>query len=171
MAHRASLGVLQANLNHCRRAQDLMVHCLAEWRVDLAVATEPYQVPDQTHCFGDEDGLVAMWYRRRSATVPLCTVVERSRGMVLVKWGRFLIAGSYNSPNCSAAKLGRSLDRLKAMLAPYMADPVLVLGDLNARSTAWSNPRTGSRGGALQDWADGMELRLLNRGSVPTCVR
>ncbi|XP_054001997.1 uncharacterized protein LOC128888858 [Hylaeus anthracinus] len=134
MGHRASLGVLLANLNHCRRAQDLMVHCLAEWRVGLAVATKPYQVPDHPHWFGYEDGLVAMWYRRYSATVPPCTVVQRSRGMVLVKWGRFLVAVCYNSPNCSAAELGRFLDPLGAMLAPYMADPVLVLRDLNARS-------------------------------------
>ncbi|XP_054014010.1 uncharacterized protein LOC128895441 [Hylaeus anthracinus] len=151
MAHRASLEVLQANLNHCRRAQELMVHCLAEWRVGLAVATELYQVPDHPHWFGDEDGFVAMWYRRHSATVPPCTVVERSPPTVLVKWVRFLVAGCYNSPNCSAAELGRFLDRLGAMLAPYMADPVLVLGDLNVRFTAWGNPRTGSRGGALQD--------------------
>ncbi|XP_053994667.1 uncharacterized protein LOC128884966 [Hylaeus volcanicus] len=171
MAHRASLGILQANLNHCRRAQDLMVYCLAEWPVGLAVASEPYRVPDHPHWIGDEEGLEAVWYHRHSATVPPCTVVERGRGMVLVKWGRFLLPGCYNSPNCSAAELERFLDRLGAMLVPYMAGPVLVLGDLNARSTAWGNPGTSSRGGALQDWAEGMELRLLNRGSVPTCVR
>ncbi|XP_053976890.1 uncharacterized protein LOC128875357 [Hylaeus volcanicus] len=147
------------------------VHCLAECRVGLAVTTEPYQVPDHPHWFGDEDGLVAVWRRRHSATVPPCTVVQRGRGMILVKWGRFLVAGCYNSPNCGSAEFGRYLDQLGAMVPPYMAGPVLVLGDLNARSTAWGNPGTSSRGGALQEWAEGMELRLLNRGFVPTCVR
>ncbi|XP_053995672.1 uncharacterized protein LOC128885599 [Hylaeus anthracinus] len=124
MAHRASLGVLQANLNHCRRAQDLMVHCLAECRVGLAVATELYQVLDHPHWFGDEDGLVAVWCRRHSASVPPCTVIERGRGMILVKWGTFVVAGCYNSPNCGSAEFGRYLDRLGALVAPYMADPV-----------------------------------------------
>ncbi|XP_076278310.1 uncharacterized protein LOC143208112 [Lasioglossum baleicum] len=68
------------------------------------------------------------------------------------------------------AKFEGFLDRLKVIVTPHLAGPMLVLGDFNAKSTGWGNPRTTSRGEALEVWAGGMELRLVNRGSVPTCV-
>ncbi|XP_053990181.1 uncharacterized protein LOC128882571 [Hylaeus volcanicus] len=162
--------LLQANLNNCRRAQDLFVQCLTEWQVGLAVAAEPYRVPEHPHWFEDEAGSVAMWCRVGRG-VPPCSVVERGRGMILVRWGRFLVVGCYCSPNSDSAEFERYLDRLGAMMAPYLAGLVLILGDLNARSTDWGNPRTGPRGGALESWLEGHGLLVLNRGSVPTCVR
>ncbi|XP_054003314.1 uncharacterized protein LOC128889607 [Hylaeus anthracinus] len=121
-----------ANLNNCRRARDLFVQCLAEWQVGLAVAAEPYRVPEHPHWFGDEAGSVAM---------------------------------------CGSAEFERYLDRLGGMMAPHLAGLVLVLGDLYARSTDWGNLRTGPRGGALESLLEGHGLLVLNRGSVPTCVR
>ncbi|XP_076301658.1 uncharacterized protein LOC143219640 [Lasioglossum baleicum] len=162
--------VLQANLNNCRRAQDLMVQRLAELEVGLAVAAEPYEVPDHPQWFGDLEASVAIWVRQ-SARLPPFSGVERSRGAVLVKWGRLLVAGCYCSPNCGSAEFEAYLDRLRDMVTPHLTGPVLVLGDLNARSTSWGNPRTEPRGGILEDWMEGLELRLLNRSSVPTCMR
>ncbi|XP_076246369.1 uncharacterized protein LOC143186571 [Calliopsis andreniformis] len=47
----------------------------------------------------------------------------------------------------------------------------LVLGDFNAKSTAWGCPRTDARGQTVLEWAAGVGLLLLNRGSASTCVR
>ncbi|XP_033178832.1 uncharacterized protein LOC117152159 [Bombus impatiens] len=44
---------------------------------------------------------------------------------------------------------------------------VLVLGDFNAHSTEWENARTND---ALSNWAAGLGLLLVNRGSTSTCV-
>ncbi|XP_076301787.1 uncharacterized protein LOC143219865 [Lasioglossum baleicum] len=170
MPDRSPFRILQANLNRCRRAQDLMVQHLAEFGVGLAVVTEPYFIPSHPHWFGDVEGSVVVWFSR-DRTAPPCTEVDRDRGMVLVKWGRFSVVGCYSSPNCGLDELEAFLDRLGVMITPYLAGPVLVLGDLNARSTEWGNPRTNVRGEALAIWAGGMGLRLINRGSVPTCVR
>lgn len=47
----------------------------------------------------------------------------------------------------------------------------MVLGDFNAKSTAWGSQRTDIRGQVLEQWAVETGLLLLNRGSVLTCVR
>ncbi|XP_039315521.1 uncharacterized protein LOC120360037 [Solenopsis invicta] len=47
---------------------------------------------------------------------------------------------------------------------------VLVAGDFNARSADWGCPVTDTRGEMLGDWAAALDLHVLNRGSVPTCV-
>lgn len=106
---------------------------------------------------------MTVWHRQDKAAPP-CSVVERSRGMILVRWRRFLVAGCYSSPSDSSAEFGQFLDRLGAMVAPYLADPLLNLGDFNAKSTVRGNPRTNPRDGALVEWAEGMGLRSLNQG-------
>ena len=58
----AAIGfrLLQGNLNHSARAQDLMCQNLAEWSIDMAVVAEPYLVQQKSNGFGDRDGLVAI---------------------------------------------------------------------------------------------------------------
>ncbi|XP_053992091.1 uncharacterized protein LOC128883597 [Hylaeus volcanicus] len=46
-----------------------------------------------------------------------------------------------------------------------------MLGDFNAKSTAWGGSATDTGGRAVLEWAASADLRLLNRGSVSTCVR
>lgn len=60
MSQPHNINFLQANLNHCAGAQDLLLQTMAEWQVDLAVACEPYYVPPHTHWVGDLDGSVAV---------------------------------------------------------------------------------------------------------------
>ncbi|XP_076298586.1 uncharacterized protein LOC143217828 [Lasioglossum baleicum] len=156
-----TLPVVQTNLNHSRRAQDLFVHGLAERQVGLAVVTEPYSVPDSSPWVGDDGGSVAIW-ARKGREFPPGSVVERGRGVLLYKWGRLLVAGCYISPNCDLAEFEGFLDRLKVMITSHLAGPMLVLGDFNAKSTGWGNPKTTARGEALEVWAGGMELRLVN---------
>ena len=43
--------ILQSNLNHSARAQDLLLQTMAEWNIGLehiAILAEPYRVPDST---------------------------------------------------------------------------------------------------------------------------
>ncbi|XP_067215675.1 uncharacterized protein [Linepithema humile] len=48
--------------------------------------------------------------------------------------------------------------------------PVLVAGDFNSWAEEWGSRFTNTRGGAVLDWAAGLGLLLLNRGSNSTCV-
>lgn len=50
------LDVLQGNLNHCARAQDLLMQVMAEWGLALAVVAEPYVVPPLPNWVGSSMG-------------------------------------------------------------------------------------------------------------------
>ena len=48
---------------------------------------------------------------------------------------------------------------------------LLILGDFNAKSSAWGSTITNARGNTLAEWAASLDLRLLNRGNKNTCIR
>ncbi|KAM3960856.1 putative 115 kDa protein in type-1 retrotransposable element R1DM [Aphomia sociella] len=168
MAHR----LLQANINHCARAQDLLMQSVAQWSIDVVVAAEPYRVPDRSNWFGDLVGSVAVFvpYGTRGCPLPLA-VLARGEGYVVVGLGETVVAGVYFSPNRSLSDFEDFLDGLGTVLRLYSARPVLVMGDFNAKSAAWGSPVTDARGRDLEEWATTADLTVLNRGSVATCVR
>lgn len=49
--------------------------------------------------------------------------------------------------------------------------PIIVGGDFNAASTMWGSRRTNTRGNLLEEWAAECDLRVVNVGCTPTCVR
>ncbi|XP_072934847.1 uncharacterized protein [Epargyreus clarus] len=132
MAHR----LLQANINHCRCAQDLLVQSMAEWLIEVAVVAEPYFVSPINNWVGDLDGLVAIASARALCVPPLITI-KRGKGYVA----------------------------LEALIGPIQPRRVLVVGDLNAKSTAWGSPKTDARGEVLEDWAATTGFLVLNKGS------
>ncbi|XP_072938884.1 uncharacterized protein [Epargyreus clarus] len=74
-------------------------------------------------------------------------------------------------PNCSLAAYEAFLGRVGDCIRGCLPRPVFVLGDFNAHSRAWGSKRDNARGNAVLEWAAELDLRLLNRGSVSTCVR
>src|SRR5436309_258753 len=164
------LLLLQTNLNHSARAQDLFVATLAEWDIDLAVAAEPYQVPAHPNWAGDEDGSVAITWRHRPDSPP-CTVLARGKGIVAVRRGKLLIVGCYISPNRSCPVFEAYLGALGQTLDRHPVQQTLVLGDFNAKSSDWGCPRTDVRGTLLGEWLTTRGLLILNSGSTDTCVR
>lgn len=56
-----AVKILQVNLNHARRAQDLFCHSLVERGTGLAIVVEPYQVSDRnSNWVGDKNGSVTI---------------------------------------------------------------------------------------------------------------
>ncbi|XP_046969717.1 uncharacterized protein LOC124537049 [Vanessa cardui] len=163
------LSFLQTNVNHSAGAQDLLLQSMVEWQVDLAVACEPYYVPPLPHWLGDSDETVAVL--TRSGTGPPFSLIERGSGYVVVGRGEYIVVGTYFSPNRSLAEFETYLGLVRAAVARQSPKPIVVLGDLNAKSRAWGNPATNPRGRAVLVWALLSDLSLLNRGQVQTCVR
>jgi len=57
----ATRNLLQGNLNHSARAQDLFMQALAKWQIEIAVVAEPYYVPDnRPNWLGDDAGSVTI---------------------------------------------------------------------------------------------------------------
>ncbi|XP_050561732.1 uncharacterized protein LOC118274342 [Spodoptera frugiperda] len=166
-----ALRVLQCNLNHCRSAQNLFLQTVAEWSVALAVVAEPYGLQDHPRWFRDSVDSVAIYWAGGSGG-PHCCLLDSGQGFVAVEWGPIAVVGCYVSPNISLQEYEAYLDGIaNCIRCKCSPRPVLVLGDFNAHSRAWGSTRDRPRGHAVQDWAASLDLRLLNRGSVPTCVR
>lgn len=70
--------LLQANLNHARRAQDLFYQTIAERGIGLAA--EPYRVPDKDpNWLGNPDGSVVIVRAVATNSPPSPTCRERGR--------------------------------------------------------------------------------------------
>ncbi|CAK1598874.1 unnamed protein product [Parnassius mnemosyne] len=143
---------------------------IAEWRVALAVVAEPYAVPDHPRWFGDESGSVAIYWSGGEGAPP-CALLRRGQGFVAVQWGPLAIVGCYVSPNRSLADYEAYLDEVANCIRECQPRPLIALGDFNAHTRAWGNSRDDPKGETVMVWAAGLDLRLMNQGSVSTCVR
>ncbi|CAK1589890.1 unnamed protein product [Parnassius mnemosyne] len=125
----AQFHFLQGNINHCARAQDLLLQSMSEWSIHVAVVTEPYFIPARDNWLGCADGLVAIIGE---------TLIDpsRGRGWVAAVSGGIVVVGAYFSPNKSLADFEGFLVELGAVVGRYHPRPVLVLGDLNAKISA-----------------------------------
>lgn len=164
------MEILQANVNHCVAAQDLLFQTLAQWSPKLCVVSEPYYVPPRDNWIGDEKGLVAIVTQATAGCPPVRLITKRA-GCVAALVGDIWFVGVYLPPNDSRAVLERSLDVVADVVRQGHPHQVLVAGDFNAHSEAWGSPETEIRGELVENWALSVGLVLLNRGSVPTCVR
>lgn len=162
--------ILQANVNHSAAAQDLLCHHMAEWGIDLGIVSEPYRVLPRPDWAGDSDGRIAIVHRGGPHSLPF-DILTKGRGFVVVGWGEVVVVGIYQSPNEPLPTLEKLLENVEAAIRPRLAGPVLVAGDLNAKSGAWGSPVTNVFGRTVVEWADEMGLIVLNKGTAPTCVR
>ena len=103
------------------------------------------------------------------ADVP-CAPLFRGKGFVAVEWGSMIVVSYYFSPNLSDVDFERGLHDLGARILSCSQRPLLILGDFNARYSAWDLGDANRRGRILSGWARGLDLVLLNSGFVPTCV-
>ncbi|XP_076384326.1 uncharacterized protein LOC143262577 [Megalopta genalis] len=137
--------IIQANLNHSARAQDLLVQYLVEWGTGLAVVAEPYRVPDHPHWMGDTSGSAAIYWVGRQGS-PACSVIERGWGFLAVDWGGTAAVAIYAPFRRSLEEFERSLDGVGRCVSRCLPRQVLVLGDFNAKATVWKSPGTDTRG-------------------------
>ena len=161
--------IAQVNTNHSAASQDLLLQTMVEKGLGLAVISEPYRILNN-NCVGDLTGTV-MALRIDSDDSPGMRAIEKGQGYVAVAWGGLAVIGLYASPNVPVAGLQYLLDRVRNCIRRLAVGDILVLGDFNAKSTAWGSPRTNPRGQAVTEWAAELGLQLLNRGSTSTCVR
>lgn len=162
--------LLQGNINHAARAQDLLLHTILEWNIDLAIVTEPYYIQPKPYWLGDSTGKVTIIGKASSGALPL-TLLGRGDGYVSARWGEVAIVGGYFSPNKDLAQFNRYLEALATEIRRLLPGPLLFMGDLNAKSREWGSPTTDARGRALEEILAELDLLVLNRGSIHTCIR
>ncbi|XP_063634886.1 uncharacterized protein LOC134805531 [Cydia splendana] len=143
---------------------------ITEWGVSLAVVAEPWCIPPRTNWVGATDDKVALVMPAIGDFPPL-TKVHTEPGIAAAKWENIILIGTYFSPNRPLPAFERHLENLAVLIRRVAPTPVLLMGDLNAKSATWGSPITDPRGATLRDWAATMGLITLNQGNANTCVR
>ncbi|XP_029177940.1 uncharacterized protein LOC114945803 [Nylanderia fulva] len=62
------------------------------------------------------------------------------------------------------------LDELSVAIR-ILGGRTLICGDFNAKSSQWGSRNTDRRGELVDEWAAEHDLRLINSGALPTCIR
>ncbi|XP_037301890.1 uncharacterized protein LOC119192156 [Manduca sexta] len=129
----APLRFLQANINHCARAQDLLLQSMARWSINIAVVSEPYFVPPRNDWVEDLSGSVAIIASAAAGTLTH-ERVKRGQGCVAARFGGIVVVGCYFSPSRTLAEFHNSLRELSDVVVEYGSLPVVVLGTLTPRA-------------------------------------
>jgi len=168
---RSALRALQANINHCRAAQDLLHQHLHELDVDFAMVTEPFGSPNHPRWIQDLDNTTAITWAvtDRTSHEPIVTC-WRGHGRVAVKLNNMLLTSCYVSPNSGRARFEHTLADLSRKLRGASLKQQIITGDFNAKSTAWGNRASDLRGRILLRWIQQHDLIILNEGYEPTFV-
>lgn len=162
--------IIQVNINHCAQAQDLLCQEMAENNIGVAIVAEPYRIPDATNWLADAEGHAAIIWNPSAISTP-CILVNRGEGFVVAKVGNLTIVSCYVSPNIGLPEFEATLHDMALEIQGSAYKYLIVAGDLNAKAKTWGSHRENARGEILQVWAGGLELRLVNVGDIPTCVR
>lgn len=128
----ASYHILQTNINHCARAQDLLIQSLAHWNILVAVVAEPYFIPPKDNWAGDIEDTVAIIY---SGTADFLSFEKKAKGpgYVAVLLGDTMFIGVYFSPKKNLADFETFLDKLSDVIRRSYPHPMVISGDFNAR--------------------------------------
>ncbi|XP_029177062.1 uncharacterized protein LOC114945136 [Nylanderia fulva] len=159
---------MQANLNHCAAAQDLLVASAARWGVDLVVIAEPYSIPPSAVSSRCGSAVILAPSRLPGTSFERLAAGE---GWAAARWGELTVVSCYISPGHKRPVFERILGAIRSFVAQCRTPKILVLGDFNSKSVDWGCPEDSVRGRILRTWVEGSGLRVLNRGSEPTCVR
>lgn len=166
-----ALQFLQANLNHCARAQDLFVQSLAQGLINIGIVSEPYMIPNnRSDWIGDIDGFAALVVTHIDDSLSIGQT-RKGRGCVAAKIGNMVVIGTYFSPNKTLTEFETFLAEVGSLVRWSRPHDVIVAGDFNAKSAIWGSSAPDVRGEVLVEWMAAHNLVPLNRGTEHTCVR
>ncbi|XP_011141004.1 uncharacterized protein LOC105184110 [Harpegnathos saltator] len=144
--------LLQANLHRARQAIPLFEYTMVERGAELGIAAEPHYVPENhPRWFGDELGSVAITWRANKNSLPATQLGKGSR-FVVARWGALIMVGVY--PPTKSLDLPDFRSRLQDIgraVRRYLPGPVIIAGDLNAKSELWGSRRGDRRGEEVEN--------------------
>ncbi|KMQ85315.1 reverse transcriptase [Lasius niger] len=163
------IKVLQVNVNRSRRALDLLLHQARDIGAGLLIISEPCNIASSDKWFTSLDNSSAIYVDPDLINFR-CRLETRGDKFVAVRCGPYLITSVYISPNLNLQEFDSFLSDLSVMLSSR-TDKVIVAGDFNAKAGLWGSNVTNQRGLQVVRWAAERDLRIINEGVVPTCVR
>lgn len=164
------LRIQQANLNHARYAQDLLLQGMVQYKIGIALLSEPYSVSQHENWTGDLDGVAAICRNPREYSGTM-KILDKGKGYVVVKLKSKTLYSCYIFPNISIEDFEPFFRKLSASLVAYSKNHTIVAGDFNAKSKLWGSRVDDRRGELLLDWIAQHNLTVVNEGMISTCVR
>lgn len=165
------LDFVQCNLNHCRVAQDLVAQYMAEERVDVALISDPYKADPASSAWHVSAGQRKAAIYVANSGVMVANVISDPE-FVSARLNGVQVYSCYASPNRPIEDFQDLLRRLEDSIRTVQQGvPVLVTGDLNARSAAWGDWVDNRRGEELELLIESLGLVIVNSGSTPTFSR
>lgn len=161
--------IIQANLNHCLMAQNLLFQHMVEFNAGLAIVSEPAGSLNDNWLASKDKKSAIYWNNDRLGYT--CKLVHQGTNFVAVKVGKECVISCYISPNVDLGTFQQFLDELSDVIHTWGTMQVIVAGDFNAASLLWDSHRSNQRGERLINWAAETDLRLLNDVGVCTCIR
>lgn len=161
---------LQSNANHCKAAMDLLRQFELENHIGVSIISEPHNIPNDCTWFQNSRGTVTIHWNNQCLE-DIGVLMKRGRYSVSVKWKNFAVVACYISPNVGIEEYSRFLNEIDAMVMELRLRWTIIAGDFNAKDRSWGAHTTDDRGEKISRWAASRDLRLLNDGLTPTCVR
>ena len=120
------------------------------------------------HDFDNTNGGVAICVRRDLAaqhiTLPSSVLECTALHIILPKRKRLVVVVSYRPPDVDSDLF---LDSLEEVITPHLSANLCLLGDFNAKNSAWvCGQVTDGRGTALKELADACDLTWAGRWST-----
>lgn len=141
-----------------------MQHIIEE-KVDLCAISEPAWIPTIPGWFDSIDGLALIYCNSNFKPN-----VIRSQSFVVVTIELFSLVSVYISPNVGLSAFLLLLHNIKDLVRKSNKG-IMICGDFNAHATYWGSGTTNKRGTLLIDTMAELDMRLVNKGSISTCVR
>jgi hypothetical protein len=162
------MEVIQLNLNHCELAQDLLRQSVAEIKVDVALISEPYNVPpDNGNWVTDKAKMAAIHV---CGGYPIQEIISNGcEGFVIAKVNGVYLCSCYAPPRWTMDEFEAMLDALSGSL--QNKKPVVIGGDLNAWAEEWNSRFTNARGQCVLEALAKLDVLTANEGCVSTFSR
>lgn len=141
-----------------------------EMRIGISVISEPYCIPDSVTWAGSMNGLAAIHWNYEYTDSP-GIVTKKGQYCVAMKWKHYNIIACYISPNVDEEEFILLLEEIDTILREFNSKTTIIAGDFNAKDKYWGASCGDSRGERLTRWAASRDVRLINEGNAPTCIR
>ncbi|KAK9759231.1 Endonuclease-reverse transcriptase [Popillia japonica] len=186
------MKVLQTNLGRGRGAHDLAYVTAKQLGVDILIVNEPNKsIVKSNDWLKDRRCNIAVFFLNKKLEV---YSTKTTGEYIHIRFRDYAMYCCYISPNISIEDFESRVDTLMNSLSaqgeevivlgdinskstlwgsPLSAqgEEVIVLGDINSKSTLWGSPTNDRRGVYWTEWMAALNLVALNTGDTPTFRR
>lgn len=161
-----AIKLLQINVGRAYAAQDMAFATAKQMGIDILIVCEPNKrrVNNGSWIKDTRTNVAALILTKNVGIIKH----EVFHGHLVLTTKDFSILGCYISPNIPSAEYKMEVDNI---MAHVNTQQIVVLGDINAKSTHWASPVTDDKGAYWMGWLSSKDMVVHNKGNSPTFVR